>query len=195
MCLGITNSTGTHFPELTKRLKDETRGSHIQLLENKAIEFGGFTFLGGTLRQFLLKTYPESAMQAAEDVMNDYRIIRFSPENRVLRARDTVRIHQQSVAWLKDELARHDPARTVVVTDHAPSPQSEAPYHTAIPLSPAFASDLYALIGESGIPLWIHGHTHYNVDHRIGLTRVVTNQRGYPGEPCNGFDPKLVIEL
>ena len=71
----------------------------------------------------------------------------------------------------------------------------EAPYHLMSPLSPAFASDLNALIGESGIPLWIHGHTHYNVDHRIGSTRILTNQRGYPGEPCKGFDPEMVIEL
>jgi Icc-related predicted phosphoesterase len=134
-------------------------------------------------------------MQMAEDIMNDYRIIRFSSQNRVLRARDTVRIHQESVAWLKDELARHDPARTVVVTHHAPSPQSEAPYHKTSPLTPAFASNLDALIHQSRVPLWIHGHTHFNVDYRIGSTRVLTNQRGYPGEPCNGFDPKLVIEL
>ena len=84
------------LPELTERLEDEIRGSHIQLLENKAIEFGGFTFLGCTLwTDFALRGNPESSMQTAEDVMNDYRIIRFSPENRVLRARDTVRIHQE----------------------------------------------------------------------------------------------------
>ena len=83
------------LPELTERLEDETRGSHIQLLENKAVEFGGFTFLGCTLwTDFALRCKPESSMQAAEDMMNDYRIVRFSPENRVLRARDTVRIHQ-----------------------------------------------------------------------------------------------------
>ena len=73
---------------------------------------------------------------------------------------------------------------------------SEAPYHSTSPLSPAFASDLNALIRESGIPLWIHCHTHYNVgpSNRFG-TRVVTNQRGYPNEPCMGFDPEMVIEL
>ena len=184
------------LPELTERLEDQTKGSHIQLLENKAIEFGGFTFLGCTLwTDFALRCKPESSMQMAEDIMNDYRIIRFSSQNRVLRARDTVRIHQESVAWLKDELARHDPARTVVVTHHAPSPQSEAPYHKTSPLTPAFASNLDALIHQSRVPLWIHGHTHFNVDYRIGSTRVLTNQRGYPGEPCNGFDPKLVIDL
>ena len=47
------------LPELTERLEDETRGSHIQLLENRAIEFGGFTFLGCTLRtDFALRCNP-----------------------------------------------------------------------------------------------------------------------------------------
>jgi predicted phosphodiesterase len=184
------------LPELTERLKGETEGSHIHLLENGAVELAGFTFLGCTLwTDFALGSKPETAMEAAEERMNDYRIIRFSPENRVLRARDTEKIHQQSVAWLKSELARHDPTRTVVVTHHAPSPQSEAPYHTRSRIRSALASDLNALIEESRIPLWIHGHTHFNVDYRIGSTRVLTNQRGYPSQPCRGFDPRMVIEL
>jgi hypothetical protein len=41
----------------------------------------------------------------------------------------------------------------------------------------------------------IHGHTHHNVDYRIGGTRVLTNQRGYPDQLCKGFDPNLVVEL
>jgi hypothetical protein len=45
------------------------------------------------------------------------------------------------------------------------------------------------------VPLWIHGHTHYNVDFKVGSTRVLTNQRGYPNELCKRFDPSLVIEI
>ena len=78
---------------------------------------------------------------------------------------------------------------------HAPSPRSEAPGYANGLLSPAFVSDLGALIEQSGIPLWIHGHTHYNVDYQIGATRVLTNQRGYPREVCDGFDPGMVIEV
>jgi hypothetical protein len=63
------------------------------------------------------------------------------------------------------------------------------------PLNPAFALDLDSLIEQSGVPLWIHGHTHYNVDYVLGSTRVLSNQRGYPDQLCGGFDPSLVIEL
>ncbi len=94
--------------------------------------------------------------------MSDYSIIEFSPECRVLRARDTTRLHAESVAWLRGALAKCDRARTIVVTHHAPSDRSEASYHANSPLKPAFASDLDSLVEQSGIPLWIHGHTHYN---------------------------------
>jgi predicted phosphohydrolase len=184
------------IPELTEQLQRESKGTQIHLLEDEAVELAGFTFLGCTLwTDFALNSRPEDAMKAAEAMMNDYRIIDFSPEKRELRARDTQRIHQRSVAWLREQLVRHDPARTIVVTHYAPSPQSEDPYYKNGPLPPSFASDLNALIEGIRIPLWIHGHTHYCVDHRIGLTRVLSNQRGYPGEPCKRFDPGLVVEL
>lgn len=84
--------------------------------------------------------------------------------------------------------------RTIVVTHHAPSPRLEAPGYVNGPLSPSFVSDAGPLIERSGIPLWIHGHTHYNVDYRLGATRVLSNQRGYPTEACARFDPGMVSE-
>ena len=134
-------------------------------------------------------------MRTAEGIMSDYRIIEFSPERRVLRARDTARMHSESVTWLRAALAKCDRARTLVVTHHAPSPRSEAPYHANSPLKSAFASNLDSWIAQSGVPLWIHGHTHYNVDYVIGSTRVLTNQHGYPDQRCTGFDPGLVVEI
>ena len=184
------------LPELTDRLKKETEGSQIHLLENTAVELNGFTFLGCTLwTDFQLAPDPGTAMQTAEAIMSDFSLIQFSPEGRLLRARDTAEIHAKSVSWLEGALAGCDPARTVVVTHHAPSPRSEAPYHANSPLNPAFASGLDWLVEQSRLPLWIHGHTHYNVDYTIGKTRVLTNQRGYPGELCKGFDPGLVVEV
>lgn len=184
------------LPELTESLMRETSGSNIHVLENRSVEIGGFTFLGCTLwTDFQLASDPEAAMQYAECIMSDYSIVEFGPERRMLRARDTVRLHAESVRWLRATLARSDPARTIVVTHHAPSARSQAPYHAKSSLEPAFASDLDASIEQSGVPLWIHGHTHHNVDYVIGSTRILTNQRGYPDQLCKGFDPSLVIEL
>lgn len=185
-----------NLPRLTELLKSEAEGSHIHVLENSSVELTGFKFLGCTLwTDFALGRNLERDMAKAEGRINDYRIIHFGTADRVLCPQDTVRIHRESIAWLRRELAQHDPARTIVVTHHAPSPRSEAPGYANGPLSPSFVSDLTSLVEQSGIPLWIHGHTHYNVDYRLGSTRVLSNQRGYPTEACARFNPGMVVEL
>lgn len=182
------------LPELTESMQQETLGSNIHLLENRAVEILGWTILGCTLwTDFALRGSPIPSMQTAEAMINDFRIIKFG--NRILRARDAVGLHAISVAWLRQELPKHDPTRTIVVTHHAPSGKSEDPYYASSPLSPSFVSNLDELILNCGVPLWIHGHTHFNVDYRLGSTRVLSNQRGYPGHVCTGFDPQLIIEL
>lgn len=184
------------LPGLTELLQQDTEGSNICLLENGAMEIGGYMFLGCTLwTDFELTGNAEAAMRMAENGMSDYHVIRFNPEHRPLNPRDTAGLHHQSVAWLRQQLGTCDPARTVVITHHAPSPKSEAPDHADSPLKSAFSSNLDSLIKESGVPLWIHGHTHYNVDFKIGATRVLTNQHGYLNAPCAGFDPALVVDV
>jgi len=184
------------LPGLTELLIQETEGSHICVLENSSVEINGFTFLGCTLwTDFQLSGIPTAAMPTAERIMSDYSLIRFNPDHRLLRAADTVRVHLESVAWLRTALAGCDRSRTIVVTHHAPSQRSEALYYADSPLKSAFASNLDSLIESSGVPLWIHGHTHYNVDYVLGSTRVLTNQRGYAGEVCNEFNPSLVVQI
>lgn len=46
------------------------------------------------------------------------------PDDGRLTPSDTVRLHEATVRWLDAALASSDPARTAVVSHHAPSPQS-----------------------------------------------------------------------
>jgi hypothetical protein len=102
--------------------------------------------------------------------MNDFRLIHTTrptpnyapnakPGARRFYPQDAIEIHQESVAWLEAELAKGDPARTVVVTHHAPHFNSVEPRYAYDPTSGAFASDLTRLMGRSH--LWIHGHMHH----------------------------------
>ncbi|MGA2244561.1 MAG: metallophosphoesterase [Verrucomicrobiota bacterium] len=184
------------IPELTHTLKRETSGSHIHVLENEAVEIAGFTLLGSTLwTDFALYGNQEAAMSTAEMGMLDYTTIQIKSERRFFRPWRAAKLYAESVAWLEGELARRDPARTVVVTHNAPSRRSIDTPQVGRALSAAFASNLEKLIAASGIPLWIHGHTHYNVDYEVGKTRVYSNQRGYPTKILPGFRPTAVIEL
>ena len=184
------------MPGLIKDLRREPKGSNVQVLENNAVEIGGYVFLGCSLwTDFRLWPNPAEAMRYANQEMNDFWVIKRTSGNKMYSAEDSARRHAASVRWLTRRLARHDPARTIVVTHHAPSARSNSPKNALDMLNAAFASDLDMLIKASGIPLWIHGHTHYNVDYKIGATRIYSNQRGYRIEGVDGFEPANVIEL
>ena len=109
----------------------------------------------------------------ADQEMFNFWLIQKQEGNGPFCAKDSAKIHAASVRWLVRQMSRHDASRTIVVTHHAPSSRSIAPRQAADVLSAAFASDLNSLIRASRIPLWIHGHTHYNVDYieeSLGLT-------------------------
>jgi len=195
--LGNHEFYGHAIPDLTKTVKRDAKGSHVHVLENNMFKLGGFVFLGCTLwTDFGLLGDTQSAMHMADLDMNDFALIQkdgFS-SNR-FRPWDSARIHARSVRWLKTQLSRQDPHQTVVVTHHAPSPQSIPAEQSGNLLNGAFASDLNRLIKTSGIRLWIHGHTHHNVDYKIGRTKVYSNQRGYPADISRWFELEAVIEL
>jgi Icc-related predicted phosphoesterase len=183
------------IPALIKALKREARGGNVHVLENDAVKINGFVFLGCSLwTNFQLWPDARAAMSFAEQEMSDFWLIKKRDGNK-FGAADSVKIHTASVRWLGRQMSRHDPARTIVVTHHAPSPRSIAPYQAGDILSAAFASDLDPLIRACRVPLWIHGHTHYNVDYKIGATQIYSNQRGYPHEMLRGFEPGKIIEI
>ena len=184
------------WPELLADLQHEASGSNVHVLENDSFQLDGFTFLGCTLwTDFRLRPDFVRSMLFAESEIADYRLIRKRKRNAMFGTYDAANTHAASVRWLKRAMARHDPARTIVVTHHAPSPRSIAPWHAASILSAAFASDLETLIEASRIPLWIHGHTHYNVDYQIGRTRIFSNQHGYSADRLTCFQPRNLIEI
>lgn len=182
----------------------------VHFLERDAVTRGGARFLGTTLwTNFELYGLDnrEVAMQQGGKWMNDFRLIRtyrgferdasggisirnFTPE-------DARQEHDLSAVWLDRELSQGDPAKTVVVTHHAPSCLSLHPRWEGDELSPCFVSDLPGLLGRS--VLWIHGHTHDRFDHVVQGTRVVANPRGYARKDGSventGFEPGLVIEI
>lgn len=184
------------IPDLIPALKREAKGSNVHVLENNTFTVEGIVFLGCSLwTDFRLRPDARTAMSVADQDMADFRLIQNQKGNGLFCAQDSARIHAASVHWLARQLSRHDPTRTIVVTHHAPSPRSIPPQATRDMLSAAFASDLDSLIKPSRIPLWIHGHTHYNVDYKIGATRIYSNQRGYPNELLRGFEPRKAIRI
>jgi len=106
-----------------------------------------------------------------------------------------IEMHEESLGFLRRMLAEPFAGETVVVTHHAPTPFSSPQQYIGGELSPCFASNLDNFVTASGANIWVHGHTHSNADMSLGRTRLVTRQRGYPGEPTFAYFEPLVVEI
>lgn len=134
--------------------------------------------------------------------MNDHKLIRtsggagfppFTPTEAYKR-------HLAERRWLTDRLAEEHEGPTVVVTHHAPHPQSlHERYADDGAINASFISDLSDVIAEHQPALWVHGHVHDNHDYMVGTTRILCNPRGY--SRGNGlfenacFIEDLVVEI
>lgn len=189
---------------------------NVHLLDNDEIIINGVRFLGSTLwTDFCLfgEENKRFAMEAGQRSLNDFRLIqdeeistpdwvktrrvgwegtrpvRFSPAR-------SIELHEQALAWLTAKLAEPFDGKTVVVSHHLPSMLSVVERFKGSSLSACFASELDYLFGKMDI--WIHGHTHDNLDYEVNGTRVICNPRGYVtynGAENFYFNPGLVVEL
>lgn len=188
---------GDKLPRVTERLKEQTAGSHIHVLENEAFEVAGWHIYGCTLwtDMALQGEWTDGAVEAG-DRMNDYKRIRTAQQGyRKLSPRDTRAIHVESVQRMETFLSTHDPRRCIIVTHHAPSALSLPEHRRSELVSCAYASHLDSFIEKHQPALWVHGHIHHNSDYFIGETRVIANPQAYPNEPNENFIPRLIVEM
>ena len=198
----------SHFTHNLDIMRDAANKYDIDFLEADAVVLAGVTFLGCTLwTDFLLfgEHRKDEALKVAKSTMSDYYYIKntrtpeqyWAPAGKLIPEQTELR-HRGSVTWLSKRLESGlDPAKTVVVTHHAPHSGSIPAHWAGHILSAAYGSDLSALMGRAG--LWIHGHVHHSVDYLVDGTRVVCNPRGYPSK-CGGmendaFVPACIVEI
>jgi predicted phosphodiesterase len=182
----------------------------VRLLDNDEIVLDGVRFLGSTLwTDFALlgaQNADEAMAQSLKHVV-DFRKIRTGRD--FLTPQQTVDLHREAADFLQNRLAQPFPGKTVVITHHAPHPNSVHARWAGNPVNAAFVSDLTRMMGKS--VLWFHGHTHDSFDFTVHGTRVVANPMGYRTsnwrEPRNAdtvspvtlensrFNPALVIEI
>jgi len=157
------------IPRLTNQMRKAAHGTDLHVLENDEVTIGTTRFLGATLWTDWQLYGPRTnvAMEAAGYMMPDYKLIQRSPEYTKLTPEDTRLLHIESRSWLSDRLESAHEGSTVVVTHHAPCERSSDPKFDGDVLTPAFISRLDDLLGRS--QLWIHGHTHFNVDYTVGV--------------------------
>ncbi len=185
--------------EVQDAIRAEVEGTNVHYLENETIHINDTRFICATLwTDFCLQGDKTVHMMQAGYWMNDYNWIALG--DNVLAPEDTERFHQESRRYLQAELSTSNSKarKSVVVTHHAPSAQSLKHERVGVDVSPAYASELGMMMLDYEPDLWIHGHTHESVDYRIGVTRVVSNPRGYSrianGDGNQNFQRVCIIE-
>ena len=180
---------------LTRHLPEDRMARFI-LLERQGVDIGNIRFFGTTLWSDFDGGDPYS-MRAAQETMQDHKRIRCHGGARRFLPRDALKVHLASKVWLEESIAQPWAGHKVVITHHAPAWESIYKSFRQDDLSGAYASRMEETVqrlGDLGVHLWVHGHTHHAVDYRIGAVRILSNAFGYPREGT-GVRLDQVIEL
>jgi len=205
--LGNHEFWNEEYYEALELARELCKGTNVVLLHNEEFIIDNLRFIGATLwTDFCVQGVGKSVFAKidAQRSIDDYKKIYIQEEGyrRPLLPDDTVKFHEEALKFVKQKLMEPFNGKTILVTHHAPTPQSIDPRHRTDPyqvsddvLNPAFASNLEYLMGV-GINMWFHGHIHASYDYEIEGTRIVCNPRGYDGIfPNPDFNPSLIIEV
>ena len=129
-----------------------------------------------------------------ELVISDFRRIMFKED--YLTFADFNMEHRRCLDFIKSSVEQSSAEHKIVVTHHVPSFRMLCPRFKDSKANGAFIVELEDYIQSSDIDYWIYGHSHYNVDVRIGNTLCLSNQLGYVfNNEHLGFRKDAIIEI
>lgn len=132
-------------------------------LDGEKDEIDGQEFIGATL------WYPDDPMAAVlRSSWSDFQAIP--------HLRDWVYVSNRADEKFIKSFATKN---TIVVTHFLPSRLSVSAKWKTDKYTAFYVTDMSNWLAESGVKLWVHGHTHDTCDYVLGDTRVVCNPRGY----------------
>jgi hypothetical protein len=137
----------------------------------------------------------DAAMQAAEQEIDDHRLIRRHGGSAPFLPEDALAEHLLSRDWLAGRLAEPHDGSTLIVTHHVPHLTACHPRHGLNALMPAFCSDcddLIAAASAAGAVAWIFGHHHWSHSLEVHGVRLLAAQPGYPGEDTGWIGPGIL---
>ncbi|ELR17492.1 Ser/Thr phosphatase family superfamily protein [Acanthamoeba castellanii str. Neff] len=172
------------------------RPDKLMFLDRTAVRLDkeGVWLLGCTLWTHI----PESEGAEASRMVNDYYNIKLSVD-------DTNAFHEEELNWIKEQVdritAQHGDDRIVVLTHHAPTPNSVNPAHHCLDASAFTDLEAYIKAHTPPIAAWAYGHTHWCSRTTLEGERggpgcqVVSNAMGYPRETIPHFDITYALAL
>jgi len=188
------------YKSTLQKLREFKTKDNVFFLENSYVIINGVYFYGATMWTDLSDI---ADANIAEYYMNDYHIIEYRNKGiyRTLRAKDTTKIHLDSVNKLQEFLVNvKEESNVVVVTHQLPHPASVNKMYKNSALNAAYMTNIVGKLDASGIKLpqvWIHGHTHLNVETIVEQNmKLLCNPYGYHGHDINlEFNPLSTVDI
>ena len=165
---------------------------NVKAYYNSVVHLPDVDIIVSTLWSFI---EPDIDFIVERSVSDFYRI---KYEGHRLNAQNFNAEHERCFAFIKQSVTESKAKTKIVLTHHVPTQLCTVDEFKGSTINGAFTVELGDYIADSGIDYWIYGHSHRNMDAKIGKTQIISNQFGYlsHGEPQNnGFDPKRYIEL
>ena len=151
--------------------------NNLSILDSAVIEIKGVRIIGGTL---WFKDDPFNKYCAKVFGFNDFHWIQnFEPW-----------VYEESRKF-KGLLHKSLVPGSVVITHHAPTDLSIHPRFKGDELNRFYVNDCSKEILNKKPALWMHGHMHDALDYTVGVTRVICNPYGLPGQ-STGYEEKII---
>lgn len=187
------------YRDLLKDYKSFSRDFGVVFLENDQFIHQGVRFLGCTLwtdyRANATMTQAK-AMDECRWALADHTLIKIEDKATFMPS-NALKLHGQSLKWLKARLDEDFEGETVVVTHHCPSLNNDV-MHPRFPVNQitgAFHSNLDYLISREKMAAWFFGHTHFTCETEVNGVLLASNQKGYPSEDSGNFSSEKVYEI
>jgi predicted phosphohydrolase len=164
-----------HFDiaEISGGLHENIR-SNVFLVNNASVVYENVKLIFTTLWSHISPGY----QWQIERSLNDFHLIKHSGYR--FSAEQYNRLHEESLAYIQQELKITKNEKIAVFTHHCPTFLYYPEQYKGDVLNEAFAVELHDLIESSNIEYWAYGHHHCNIlEFSIGRTKLITNQLGY----------------
>ncbi|MGN0191525.1 MAG: metallophosphoesterase [Candidatus Cryptobacteroides sp.] len=154
-------------------------GYRLEIRPNVFSHYNGIVKVGDTdiILSTLWSRIPLQDAYYTEQVVSDFRWIMYDGELMTFTQFNTE--HERCLRFIKEAVAGSKAEHRIVVTHHVPSFRMLDPRFKGSRANGAFTVELADYIESSGIDYWIYGHSHSNIDAKIGTTQCLSNQLGY----------------
>ena len=146
---------------------------NIYYYYNCVITIGDIDIIVSSLWSYIHK----ENKNACEGGVNDFYRIKYNGKK--LTAEGFNNEHKKCLEFIKKSMNESKAKTKIIVTHHVPSDLLNAEEFQGSSINNAFTVDLTDYIKTCGAKYWIFGHSHRNINKKIGKTNCLCNQLGY----------------